>query len=505
MKNIALFKAFRAQKSFGNELKSPIRSEAQARRNINAKFDAAQNNPDNAEHWRLTDGLDAASANSLAVRKVIRERARYEKENNGYLGGAVNSMARDVIGRGPRVLFEGGIFDKKAPYTDGKTFGEIVEAEWENWSAEVLLSETLFTAVTAWITDGECFAKPYSRKKFKGRVSLNIRLYEGDQVSTPWGQKSEVDGVVIDETTGEVDGYWLLNTHPGNESEGFFNKVSNFIGKNTGNKYSTDELWHLFTPTRPGQLRGVSEIHSALALGPFQRRYQLATVAAAETAANISGILETDTPDEGAAEIPLMVEMQVKRNTMISAPDGWKAKQLKPEQPTSTFVEFNRELVQGMTRSIDVPLSVALGNSSGYNYASGRLDHQGYNKSIDTRRDKLENRFVDNIVKLFLQEFFLSFGMDSDSAKDGTWSYTWDAAPHVDPVKDATADAINLKNHSETLASICSKRGQNWRRVIRQCGIEKRELEKEGLSLEEVSKTVITPDTDGSEPEDKSK
>lgn len=480
---------------------------------VRAKYDAAQTTSENAEHWAMADGLDAASANSLAVRKLVRERARYETDNNSYLGGAVDSLARDVVGRGPRVLFDGELMQRIMP--DGLTMAEHAEREWEEWCAEVRYGEKLETGVRAWITDGETFAAPFSRKRFKGRVSLDIRLYETDQISTPWGKKSDVDGVVLDEESGEVKSFWMLDTHPGATPEGgFFNRASSFIGKYTGKEIPADQLWQLYTPKRAGQLRGVSEVHSALTLGPLHRRYTLATVKAAETAASLSFTLETDTPDEGSAVIPLMTEMQIKANSGISTPEGWKAKQFKPEQPTSTFVEFSRELIQGEVRAISVPLSVALGNSSGYNYASGRLDHQGYYRAIDIRRDRLENRWVDATVEMWLAEFLLTFGIPSEEARGVTWEYTWDGMMHVDPVKDATADDINIKNNTETMADVCARRGKNWRRVIKQRQAEREAMEEAGLTFNEGSAAntsggddndKTTPDDDGSEPENKTK
>jgi capsid protein len=511
--NFNLPAIFRARRDFSKDMQASSALARPERRTVKARYDAAKLSSENAEHWAMADGLDAASANSLAVRRVIRERARYECENNTYLGGSVDSMARDVVGRGPRVLFDGEFMTRVAPGSGGKTYGELAERDWEDWSANILLGEKLETAVRAWLTDGEAWAMPFMRRRFTGNISLDIRLYETDQVSTPWGKKCEVDGVVLDDATGEVKSYWLLDVHPGAAPEGgMWNRVTSFIGKYTGREIPADRLWQLYTPKRAGQLRGVSEVNSALTLCPLHRRYTLATVKAAETAASLSFVLETDTPDEGAAVIPLMSEMQIKANSGISTPEGWKAKQFKPEQPTSTFTEFSRELIQASVRCISVPLSIALGNSSGYNYASGRLDHQGYYRAIDVRRDRLENRIVDPTVGLFLREFLLTQGMSPDAADAITWEYTWDGMAHVDPVKDAAADDINIKNNTDTMADVCARRGKNWRRVIAQRGKEKKAMETAGLTFNETAAPAPaspndqpTPDDDGSEPGNKQK
>jgi len=51
-----------------------------------------------------------------------------------------------------------------------------------------------------------------------------------------------------------------------------------------------------------------------------------------------------------------------------------------------------------------MPFNVAAGNSSGYNYASGRLDHQTYFKSIRVEQAHLEAVVLDRILAAWLDE-----------------------------------------------------------------------------------------------------
>ena len=62
---------------------------------------------------------------------------------------------------------------------------------------------------------------------------------------------------------------------------------------------------------------------------------------------------------------------------LLTMPEGWDATQFKPEQPTSSYKEFKGEILNEMGRCLNAPFNVIAGNSSGYNYSSGRLDH-GY-------------------------------------------------------------------------------------------------------------------------------
>ena len=54
-----------------------------------------------------------------------------------------------------------------------------------------------------------------------------------------------------------------------------------------------------------------------------------------------------------------------------------------------TYGEFKRELLDEIAHCLNMPFNVPAGNSSGYNYASGRRDHQTYFKSIYVEQDHL--------------------------------------------------------------------------------------------------------------------
>ena len=82
----------------GNPISTPERRPRVARRAMRATYDVAQTNKNNERHWLAADALSADAANKPAVRKTIRQRARYEHANNCYVTGMVNFAATDTIG-----------------------------------------------------------------------------------------------------------------------------------------------------------------------------------------------------------------------------------------------------------------------------------------------------------------------------------------------------------------------------------------------------------------------
>jgi len=146
---------------------------------------------------------------------------------------------------------------------------------------------------------------------------------------------------------------------------------------------------HYFRADRPGQLRSISDITPALPLFAQLRRYTLATIAAAETAANLAAVIYTDSPANGEAD-PLepMDEVELEQRMATVLPGGWKLGQVHAEQPTATFGEFKREILNEIARCLNMPFNVAAGNSSGYNYAGGRLARLDNRLAVGVKRNR---------------------------------------------------------------------------------------------------------------------
>ncbi|MFQ5735004.1 MAG: hypothetical protein ACE5KM_23975, partial [Planctomycetaceae bacterium] len=141
-------------------------------------------------------------------------------------------------------------------------------------------------------------------------------------------------------------------------------------------------------------------------------------------------------------------------------------------------------------------------NSSGYNYASGRLDHQTYFKSIRVEQADLETVVLDRILAAWFDEAALIPGLISDGLgpiADFPRQYFWDGHEHVDPLKEASAQSTRLASHTTTLADEYARRGQDWETQLRQRAKEKQLLDELGLTDAE----AVTPTTEESDADDK--
>jgi lambda family phage portal protein len=421
---------------------------------VRGRYDAASTSDDNRRHWANADGLSANQANSAEVRRVLRNRARYEVANNSYAKGIVLTLANDVVGTGPRLQL----------LTEDSEANTRIEREFTAWAKAVGLPEKLRTLRMARATDGESFAVLTSNPRLATPVQLDLRLVEADRVGTPdlnAAAANAVDGIVFDAAGNPVE-YHVLKDHPG---EGY-RAVRDY------DRVPAEAVLHWFRCDRPGQARGVPDILPALPLFAQLRRFTLAVIAAAETAADFAGILYTDAPASGESDAAEPFEpIELEKRALVTMPGGWKMSQLQAEQPSTGYAEFKHEILNEIARCLNMPFNVAAGNSSGYNYASGRLDHQTYFKAIRVEQVHLEAVVLDRILAAWFDEAALIPGLLPDDLGPFVhWPHQWfwDGHEHVDPAKEATAQATRLTNLTTTLADEYARRGLDWEAQLRQ-------------------------------------
>jgi len=483
---------------------------------VRAKFDAAQTTPDNRKHWANADHLSADAAASPEVRRTLRNRARYEVANNSYARGIVLTLANDVIGTGPRLQM----------LADSAEANRTIEAEFARWAKAVGLAEKLRTMRQARAQDGEAFALLFSNNRLASPVKLDVRLIEADQVTTPdlsFGKANVVDGIVLDEFGNPVE-FHVLKQHPGGDAA------------SAGTQYDrvpAASMIHWFRADRPGQNRGLPDILPALPLFAQLRRYTLAVIAAAESAANIAVLMKTNAPAGGeAAEVEPMTEMEFAPNMAVFTPEGWEPSQVKAEQPATTYDMFKREILNEIARCLNMPYNIAACNSSGYNYSSGRLDHQTYYKSIRVEQAHIEAVVLDRIFAAWLTEAVLAlgirlkaigcrredaafvrradgapysaptaYGLQSTALPPHQWF--WDGHEHVDPQKEAAAQAQRLASHTTTLACEYARQGKDWETELRQRAKEASLIKELGLTFAQAAPQTPSQDNkDDEDPED---
>jgi capsid protein len=268
-----------------------------------------------------------------------------------------------------------------------------------------------------------------------------------------------------------------------------------------------DSVLHWFKLRRPGQHRAVPECSSTLNVGAAARRWREATLAAAETAADFTLLMKTQQTPEDADQVAPFTDMDINKRMMAFLPAGWDPHQLDAKFPTANHEAFHKTLVNESARPKSMPYNKAACDSSSYNYASGRLDHQTYYSSLDVDREDGADLVLD---KLFDQWFTIAIlrygwlGGNPDAVGPSARMHLWDWPKHrvADVEAEANANATKLKSGQAFLHSLFSDAGLDFADELAQAatgyGIPVEELRKRLLDV--ILPPVIQGGAPGSQP-----
>lgn len=433
---------------------------------INARYDAAQTTDEFKNYWAAADVLSSDAANSKGVRTKLVSRSRYEADNNAYVDGMMQTHANFLVGVGPKLRMQ----------TASKGFNALVETEWARWSKAIKLRRKLWAMAHAKVMDGEAFGMLRSNPGVRHQVKLDMVVIETEQCTSPflpYGVEGYIDGIRFDDY-GNPIWYDILPYHPGGDWYHFQLEADPIPAR---------FIVHWYCMRRGGQHRGVPEFKSSLNVGASSRRWREATVAAAETAADISVLLKTQqSPDMGADLASPFSSIEFQKRMMTALPMGWDAGQMRAEHPNATYEAFHRAQVSEQGRPKNMPHNLSAGDSSAHNFASGKLDFTPYYMQLDCEREDGNDLVLDQTFDLWFEEAALRFGWVQVPGQMPAHTWDWPSHPVADAKALADSNEKRLKTGQATLSMIYAEDGEDYAdevvKMAEDYGISEREMRR---------------------------
>ncbi|WP_020472445.1 phage portal protein [Zavarzinella formosa] len=467
-----------------------------------SKFDAAQTTDENRNLWKNADALGPNAGTSPDVRAVLRNRSRYEAENNAHLGGMIEGRTVDTLGTCPRLqLTIPGV---------SSDITRKVELLFQEWSERIDLGADLHLMDHSETTDGDILGLMTVNEKLpKTGVQLDLILVEAEQICTPdlgTDDSLKFDGVKIDQF-GDLVSVDILDRHPGD--------LNSWMtpGGNGYKTYPAERVLWFMHRTRPAQARGLPAMKAALPLMGQLRRYGGAVLGAAELAAMWAAYMtqDSETPsfdapkseDDEEEDEEEFEQIPVARQMITMLPKGVKdIKAFAPAQPVPSFGDYQDILLTQAGRTIGAAQNTSTGSSAAYNYSSGRLDHLPYQRCIRWRRRRITKAVLDPLLMAWLGEASRIFGFLPAGLPDvSTWrrKWRWDAFDSIDPVKDVTAAQMRIEAGLSTYERECGEMGEDYEEVFEQQAREAKMRADLGLASGGTGVTLTTQEPDGTQ------
>lgn len=431
------------------------------------RWDAAKTDRLNRAHWANAKG-DHINADLDVDLETLRTRSAFEASNNPLVEGVVNTHCNDVVGaEGPTLQVQ----------SDSDGFNEAAESVWRDWwqnpdvNGQLSGPEMLKLWVRGLWVNGEYLAQIVTANRAGGPVAMRLLCLDPRRLVTPPGQDVQ-NGVTLGvrrTKTGRPLGYFISEP---------LDNLSALSLIPDSEEIPAADIIHGFKVLEPGQARGVPWLAPVLQVVADLRDYDAQVLDAARQAADFAVLLYATSEDAGF--VSLNESTEIERRTIRNMPPGWQPMQLKPEQPSTNYVDYRAERLRELGRPVGMPLMTVTLDSSGHNYSSARFDGQVYQRGNAGIQKWMEHHTLNRMADSVLREARLAGALPAGPAQV-RYQWVWPVPPHVDPTKEANAETIRLQNKTLTLSKALAAHGMDLESTIQQLQREKKLLAAAGL------------------------
>jgi len=422
----------------------------------------------------------------------LRERSRDLNRNDAHASGITSTMTTNVIGTGIRPQSRVdreflGISEKSAA-----NFQKKAERAWKRWLPYSDAGQRMdFYEIQSLVDrqileNGEALIIPLMLKDKTRPYSFALQVIESDRLDTPPEKRSDKSirsGVKIGEN-GEPVSYFIQKTHPGDFRYG--ERDRKFMEIPAKNEYGRKNVFHLYHVTRSGQTRGVPFFTPVLTYFKDLAEYAEAELVAARIAACFSLFITSE------ASMDIAVNAGYEKNTANQLVESLEPGMIKhlmpgesitsfnPQRPGATFEPFVERILRAISAALGLPYELVAKDFSKTNYSSARAALLEARRYFKVKQEWLSRKLCQPVWDMVLEEAYLKGELGSVSFYDkrNYWSgATWIAPgwEWVDPLKEAKAAEVGLKNGIVTHSDLYSAQGKDWEESFEQ---RKRELDK---------------------------
>lgn len=380
--------------SFINPLAGARRMRARIAVNQLRKYDAAG-------HGRRTNGWGVrnSSANietQLALDK-LRARSRDLDRNNPYATRAINRIADNVVGTGIRPTIKKG--------------SDKIKEAWKEWVKEcdfdgqITMYGMQRLAIKTMAMSGECvIRKRRTSNNKKSGIPIQLQIFEPEIIdsnrnfrhSNEAGNKDGycIQGVEFNKD-GKRIGYWLFDHYPDEAIT---------IKSITSKMVPVEDILHLYSIERPGQVRGVPfGCSTFLRLKDFDD-YEDAELMRQKIAACFSVFIteSLDTASPGTGKKSELTE-KVEPGTINRLAPGEQVSFSNP--PTKEGIDlYSRQILQAVAAGYGVTYEALTGDMRNVNFSSGRMGWIEFQRQIEHYQNNVMiPMFCERIFSWFLE------------------------------------------------------------------------------------------------------
>jgi lambda family phage portal protein len=399
--------------------------------------------------WGLASRTQLPVAAMRAGAQPVYERAAHAFLNNAHAASAIETFACSAIGEaGPR------------PQPQHPRQARALRQRFARWAASAgvngeHLADLLGTSIRCMLIAGDAFIA----FRVDGEDRLRLTVLDPEQVDRAKTGEIEggakiIEGVEID-ADGQVAAFWVFPDRPS----------APFVAAFMSERIAASEILHLYRPTLPGQVRGLSVLAPVLTKLAEIDSVEDALLARIKVSALFAGFIVD--PDGGAAGL----QGEERDGALDVSLEPGVLNKLTPGQsvefPTMPSVGDGPDFLKSQLRAVAAGAGITYeqltGDLSGVNYSSIRTGLLEHRRRVGAfRRQTLEPRTLDPLWRRWVTLEILSGRLDAPDFEMAPEDYfdvewIWPGWGSIDPTKETDAEvsaiAAGLKSRREVIAA----------------------------------------------------
>lgn len=430
------------------------------------------------ENW-LAAGKGPNTSASASTVGILRDRARDLDRNNSWATGLFDLVADYTAGP--------GIIPQAKSRSGNKTAQEAAEKAWLDWGETTAIDVNgrlnfygmQHKVMRCVARDGEVLAlrvhkegKRSSWRQGAASLPIKVRLLESDYIDSAKNDSLKGGGKIISgvevDANGTAVAYWLYKSHP---TDGI---------PTESHRIPAEDVLHVFREDRLGQRRGVTWAAPVIIRLKDLDDFQDARLQQAKIAACFAAFIENIEPNPDEEDNSNIAE-SLAPGLIMELPPTKTVKTASPPamQGESDFVSGH---LRGIARGTGLTYEMVSGDLSKVNFSSGRMGQLPLKRRITHIQEHLLiPQFCNPVYEWFLQACSIA---GTKGLNDVYPEWTLPRWEYLDPVKEATGTAIQVKSGEKSLAQVIKETGRDPYEHLDEIAEFNKEIEKRGLRFE---------------------
>lgn len=406
------------------------------------KFEAASRGTRRTANWDAR----SSSANeeiNLAL-PTLRNRMRDLVRNNPYAKRAIQGLATNIVGTGIRPSISGNKKSEKRLKEVWKLWAESKKCDWDGKNKFYGLQRL---AVRTIMESGEVLILKRRVSDPRMPIPIQLQILEPDYIDTlkdgipTVGGGEIIQGIEFD-AQGKRVAYWLYDRHPGD---------SRWHG--VSKRVPSDDVLHIYTVDRPGQVRGVPVgVSAMLRLRDFDE-YEDAQLIRQKISACFSVFVQADDSTTASGNLD---DFERTEPGMIYKTNPGETVTFADPPSTDGYDVYTRTILRAVAVGFGVSYEMMTSDLSNVNFSSGRMGWIEFQRVItEIQEHVIIPQLCEDIWDWFIESAQIAGIIREPVAA----SWTSPRREMIDPLKEVKGQSEMIKN------GIVS-----WQEIVRQNG-----------------------------------